>query len=76
MMRSTSVSIDGSAMPARLFEPLVVAAWTEKNDRSASPGVVETVRDGSFLGVVAFDEDSARRAAALAANHCALSPRS
>ncbi len=30
---------------------------------AASPGVVETVRDGSFLGVVALDEDSARRAA-------------
>ena len=44
MIASISASIAGSAMPARLFEPLSAAACEEKNERSESPGVAEKLK--------------------------------
>src|ERR1700735_404864 len=49
MMVSIKVSMTGSAMPARLFEPLSAAACEEKYERSESPGVEEKLNRSTVM---------------------------
>ena len=49
MIASMSASIAGSAMPARLFEPLSAAACEEKYERSELPGVEEKLNRSTVM---------------------------
>ena len=58
IMLSIRASTAGSAMPARLLDPLRAAACEEKNERSESPGVDEKLK----RSMVISKSKSSRRA--------------